>query len=219
MKRKTISGHYDKVYSLDHNNRTFIPKNVGQSRILWNYSCVAAGQLYLFDPDIPINIHTFWESYHRLAAIYWSDRSIWDAALSEEYLKLRNSMRQYYNTRAILSHEPLAEFLAYLLFPMLIFCDIYMDYKYECARAALDEIKKDQQIRDLVYKTTKTSLRNALLSHDLETGSHYLHIMDEAPEEKNLIIEPGVTDIVGHLNVYSAICVLTQAPPCGSIFI
>lgn len=44
MTQKTISGHYDTVYSIAHNNREFIPKNVDVGCTPWNYACVAAGQ-------------------------------------------------------------------------------------------------------------------------------------------------------------------------------
>ena len=59
VKTKTISGHYDTVYSVPHNNRTFIPKNVDIHRIPWNYYCVAAGEEAFFDIDDPRHISVF----------------------------------------------------------------------------------------------------------------------------------------------------------------
>ena len=43
MKLKTLSGHYGTVFSLEHNNRTFIPRNVDESRIQNNFNVVRAG--------------------------------------------------------------------------------------------------------------------------------------------------------------------------------
>ena len=40
---KTVSGHLDKRYSLDHNNRKFLSKNVDSSRSKNNYNAVVSG--------------------------------------------------------------------------------------------------------------------------------------------------------------------------------
>lgn len=60
MKKKTISGHVDDVYSLDHNNRTKVAKNVDVQRTPNNYNLVIERQnaasieeIYekVFEPD------------------------------------------------------------------------------------------------------------------------------------------------------------------------
>ena len=52
MKYKTISDHYDTVYSLEHNNRVFTPKNVDSERIVRNYNSVVAVVFLLCFPLI-----------------------------------------------------------------------------------------------------------------------------------------------------------------------
>lgn len=60
MKQKTISGHYDSVYSVEHNNRTIISKNVDVSRSESNYYCVSAGKPVLLAPSDPQFLNEFW---------------------------------------------------------------------------------------------------------------------------------------------------------------
>ena len=87
MKYKTISGHYDTVYSLEQNNRKFIPQNVDYRRTSRNYNCIAAGQETYMDLEDPRYLPEFWARYRELTQLYWEERSI-ATTLEEIYGKL-----------------------------------------------------------------------------------------------------------------------------------
>lgn len=183
MKLKTISGHYDKVYCLEHNNRLFLPENVDPRRFSWNYYCIAAGQVAELNLDVPVDLQALWEGYHKLNDIYYSNRSIYQTILSDEYIRIRNSIRQYRQAYAMLSHNPIAELLALLIFPFLIPCQIYLHHRNRLALKELETLKQEQWLRDLAYKASKISLRDALMIHDIENGTTYLHTLDTTVSE------------------------------------
>ena len=71
---KTISGHYGSVFSLDHNNRNFIPNNCNLERLDRNYyPVIAGGDIPFALPDLRFE-DEMWAEYHRLLEVYWKDR-------------------------------------------------------------------------------------------------------------------------------------------------
>ena len=66
MNTKTVSCHYGAVYSIAHNNRVFIPKNVDSARSCNNYYCIAAGEAAILDIDDPRLSDELWKQYKEL---------------------------------------------------------------------------------------------------------------------------------------------------------
>lgn len=183
MTFKTISAHYDKDYNLDHNNRIFIPHNVDPNRIPWNYNCVIAGQPFPADSGISQCIDDIWRSYSVLTDLYWSDKSIYQMVQSEEYQEFLAKMRKYRQAQNVMASNPLATFLAMLICPLLIPCEIYLQYRNHQARTELTRLREEQWIRNLTYRASRVALRDALRNHDLEAGTAYLQTLDSVVTE------------------------------------
>ncbi len=183
MKLKTISGHYDTVYSIAHNNRTFIPSNVDAARIGWNYNRVAAGEAADIDPEQPRDLREFWRQYRELSDLYWSERSIHQTMAYRKYLEQQKEIRRYYQTLHEIPNNPVSALITLFFLPILIPCGIYLHHQHKLVKEAYDEMIHEQWLRDLSYKATKASLRSALYTHDLRTGTKYLRTMDSLVRE------------------------------------
>lgn len=166
MKLKTISGHYGTVYSVAHNNREFIPKNVDINRIPWNYDCVAAGQEAYLDMGNPRNISEFWDRYRELGDLYWSERSVARTLEHEKYQEHLQYMRRLSRSVYPIPHNAVEALIALLLLPLLIPCGIYLSKRQKEIKEEWEEFKQEQWIRDLTYRATRVSLRQALYEHD-----------------------------------------------------
>ncbi len=183
MITKTISGHYDTVFSLEHNNRVFVPSNVDVNRIPWNYNCVMAGQLVPLDVETVVSSSEFWQRYKKLCDIYWEDRSALKEQAYAEYKKQLESMRRYRRAWRLLTDDGLTSFITLLLLPLLIPCQIYMDYRLEKAKAEYENMKEVLWIRDMEFKSAKLSAREAIAAQDRHAGTQYLQLMDEIVRE------------------------------------
>ena len=194
MKLKTISGHYDTVYSIAHNNREFTPRNVDPERMCWNYDCVAAGQEAYLDINNPRHISEFWDRYRELNNMYWSD---WSIAMTLEHEKYQDHLRYMRRlTRSIypIPHNPVEAFITLLLMPLLIPCGIYLSYQQKRIRADWKSYKQEQWIRDLTYKATRVSLRGALYEHDYRTGMRYLNSLDYVVKEMGEMADSHISE-------------------------
>jgi len=183
MITKTISGHYDTVFSLEHNNRVFVPSNVDVNRIPWNYNCVMAGQLVPLDVETVVSSSEFWQRYKKLCDIYWEDRSALKEQAYAEYKKQLESMRRYRRAWRLMTDDGLTSFITLLLLPLLIPCQIYMDYRLEKAKAEYENMKEVLWIRDMEFKSAKLSAREAIAAQDRHAGTQYLQLMDEIVRE------------------------------------
>jgi len=188
-KLKTISGHYDTAYNIEHNNRIFVPKNVDKNRIPWNYNCVAAGQEAYFDPTNPRHISEFWARYKELNALYWSDRTIAQTLAYTRYREHLQYMRKYSYRQYPIPHNPVEALITLLFLPILIPCGIYLHHQHQKAKAEWEQFKEEQWLRDMTYKAAKASLRNALNTYDFNNGTKCLHIMDTTVEELGMIAQ------------------------------
>ncbi len=186
-KLKTISGHYDTAYNLDHNNRIFIPNNVDEGRLPWNYYCVAAGQDAYFDPANPRHIKEFWSRYRELNNMYWSNRTIAQILAYERYQEHLQYMRRF--SLYPIPHNPIEAFITLLFLPLLIPCGIYLQHQHQKAKAEWEQFKNEQWIRDMTFKAARNSLRNALYAQDLNHGTNHLHIMDTTIKELGVITQ------------------------------
>lgn len=178
VKTKTISGHYDTVYSVAHNNRTFIPKNVDIHRIPWNYYCVAAGEEAFFDLDDPRHISEFWKRYKDLSNLYWQNRTIAQTLAYQRYQEHLEYMRKYCRPFFPFPNNPIEAFISLLLLPLLVPCGIYLNHQHQKSKAELERFKDEQWLQDMYFKASKVSLRSALYSHDHTAGTKYLQNMD-----------------------------------------
>lgn len=183
MKLKTISGHYGTVYSVAHNNREFVPKNVDENRISWNYNCIAAGQEAYLDINNPRNISEFWDRYRELNAMYWSNRAIANTLAYEKYQEHLAYMRRLSRSVYPIPHNSVEALLSLLLLPLLIPCGIYLNHRQRQIKEEWEEYKQEQWIRDLTYKATRISLRSALYEHDSKAGTRYLSSLDRVVKE------------------------------------
>ncbi len=106
IKLKTISGHYDTVYSIEHNNRSFIPKNVDVRRTPWNYNCVAAGEQAYLNNTEPFHISEFWTRYKDICDLYWQNYSIVQIMAYQQYHEHLEYMRRYSRSTFLFPHNP-----------------------------------------------------------------------------------------------------------------
>lgn len=183
MKLKTISGHYGTVYSVAHNNREFVPKNVDENRISWNYNCIAAGQEAYLDINNPRNISEFWDRYRELNAMYWSDQTIANTLAYEKYQEHLEYMRKLSRSVYPIPHNAVEALITLLLLPLLIPCDIYLSKRQKEIKEEWEEFKQEQGIRDLTYRATRVSLRQALYEHDYKAGARCLRSLDHVVKE------------------------------------
>ena len=183
MKLKTISGHYGTVYSVAHNNREFIPKNVDINRIPWNYDCVAAGQEAYLDIGNPRNISEFWDRYRQLGEMYWSERSVARTLEYEKYQEHLEYMRRLSRSMYPIPHNAVEALITLLFLPLLIPCEIYLSKRQKEIKEEWEEFKQEQWIRDLMYRATRVSLRQALYEHDCKAGTRYLSSLDHVVKE------------------------------------
>lgn len=178
MITKTISGHYDSVFSLDHNNRAFFPRNVDIKRIKWNYNCVVAGNVGYLDLSYARNLAEFWKDYKALSEIYWKDRAIAETIAYEEYQACLNRMRRYRNVWCLLSDDDVPAFVTLLFLPLLIACDIQMNLERTRAKEEYLLFKEEQWLRDMEFCAEKISFREAVKMNDQVNGTKYLACMD-----------------------------------------
>lgn len=124
MRFKTISMHYGPSFSLAHNNRQFIPKNVDPMRTSWNYNCITAGDEAYIDFENPRFAHEFWEKYKELNDIYWSNYAL---VSTLEYEQYQENMRHLRRCRQMFDFNPSNEvesFFYLLLLPLIILHNI-----------------------------------------------------------------------------------------------
>ena len=178
MKAKTISCHYDSVFSLAHNNRVFIPKNVDPARTPYNYNCIVAGEEAYLDFADPRLTQEFWARYKELNKLYWSNRSLADVKECEYY---RETMRYLWRCRQMMNYDPdniVGLFFSLLMLPLTIWGDAVLYAKEIQAKKEHLDYLKEKTVQLWEYKSTKLSAREMLKQHDLHTGSSLLSEMD-----------------------------------------
>lgn len=183
MIAKTISGHYDTVFSIEHNNRVFTPGNVDANRTYWNYNCVAAGQQAALDFEDPRSLLEFWVSYRALSKIYWEDRLTAKKHSYEEYQEHLMHMRRYRHACRLLSNDGICGLVTLFFLPLLVPCGIYLNYQMEKAKNEYQKLMEEQWIRDMEFKAVKLSFREAIAEQDKISGTQYLQIMDSVVRE------------------------------------
>ncbi len=178
-KLKTISGHYDTAFSITHNNRNFIPKNVDIHRIPWNYNCVSVGEEAYFESDDPRHISEFWQRYQELNEMYWQNRSLAQTLAYKRYHEHLEYMRKYCHPFFRIPNNGIEALVTLLLLPLFVPCGIYLTHHQQQAKKEWEQFKEEQWLQDMYFKASRASLRNALYTHDHVTGTHYLRSMDQ----------------------------------------
>ena len=149
---KTISGHYDSAFSLDHNNRTFTPKNVDPSRSHWNYQCVAAGESAYLEFDDPRYVREFWERYKELNSLYWSNRALADALEYERYCEHMRFLRKCMRMIGANPTNEVEEFFYMLLFPLIYIGELILTFEEAQTRADHLQFKRERKYQIQNYK-------------------------------------------------------------------
>lgn len=183
MKYKTISGHYDTVYSLEHNNRKFIPQNVDYRRIARNYNCIEAGGETHLDLEDPRCLAEFWERYRELADLYWKDRAIVRAREYERYKENIRYLRQLSYRLCHCPADPVGLFVFLLCLPLILPCELYLNRKMQQLKDDWEVYKEQQWIQDMDFRATQANLRGTLLEKDRENGTQYLRELDTIVRE------------------------------------
>lgn len=191
MKQKTISGHYDSVYSLDHNNRRFIPKNVDLSRIENNYNCIAAGEQAFPAGDYPVNTAEMWRQYRWVCNTYWEQREVYKASGMDQTREGLWELRRLYYSMLQLPHDPLAMLIKLLFLPVLIPCGIAVSALAKEAAKELENERFQQWARDQEFKLYRKEMRAALREYDVRQGTQMCQAIDE------LIASMPIFDIEG----------------------
>lgn len=183
MKYKTISGHYDTVYSLEHNNRKFIPQNVDCRRANRNYNCIEAGGETHLDLEDPRCLAEFWERYRELTDLYWKDRAIVRAREYERYKENIRYLRQLSYRLCHCPADPVGLFVFLLCLPLILPCELYLNRKMQQLKDDWEEYKEQQWIQDMDFRATRANLRGTLLAKDRENGTQYLRELDTIVRE------------------------------------
>lgn len=140
--RKTISGHYGMSFSLEHNNRSFIPQNCDPGRIPWNYNLVESGAEVHIDVDEYRFAAECWGRYREISEDYWSDRALARQFAYEQYQRELEHLRRW-RKRSHFEAYGLAGAVVLLLFmPVIIAHDVYMDRRFEAAKAEWETVLK-----------------------------------------------------------------------------
>lgn len=187
MRSKTISGHYDTIFSIDHNNRTFVPKNVDQSCIPNNYNLICAGQEVQLDLNNPTCLRDFWGRYRELGSLYWEERTIAKTLEWERYQEHLRALRRISWFASSLPDNGVEALVTLFLLPLLIPCGIYLSHEQQKIRDEWESGRTEQLIRDMEFKASQRSLRDALRSCDREHGTRFLKIMDSVVTEMSQI--------------------------------
>ena len=80
---------HDSAFSLDHNNRDFIPSNVDIHRIPNNFNPVTAGNTIPHDFPAYKNVQELWDAYHTLSTTYWNEYHLEQQELSAQIRNLK----------------------------------------------------------------------------------------------------------------------------------
>ncbi len=192
MKLKTISGHYDSVFSLEHNNRTFLPKNVDPTRTKWNYNRVVSGQEAYLDFEDPRYVQEFWERYQELGDLYWSNRRLADTL---EYERYRENMRYLRKCRQMLAFCPengVELFFYLLLLPLIIYGQTVLTIKEIQEEEAHFTFKCERRLQIQDFKETRFTAREILDLYDQRLNTAYLNTMDSLVRDAARLAENAV---------------------------
>lgn len=178
MKQKTISCHYGGTSSLAHNNRDFTPRNVDPTRSKNNNYRIAAGHEFVWNPNRPEYIREFWAHYHALSDCYWTDRCIAQTLECERYQEHMKALQRLCWPGYCIPQSGIEAMVTLFLLPLLIPCGIYLSQQQRQVRAEWEACKDEQWLKDMEFRATKLSFRQAMGECDKIHGRQYLNKMD-----------------------------------------
>ena len=178
MCKKTISAHYGSQFSLDHDNREFIPKNADPGRVMNNLYLIAAGHVIPPGFRVPMSMSALWERYRDLCDVYWTeDREIYDEieSLTRNIIDLlyehKRDMRE-------LRDNPIGALLELLFLPFVILDEIITDHEIEKAKEELQEFRSYHKEKKKEFNDKRIAVRDALRDFDRARGTKLLEEMD-----------------------------------------
>lgn len=186
--KKTISGHYGPVFSIEHNNRIFVPKNVDIIRTPRNYVLVAAGQEMCPGRVLPEHISVYWERYRHICNLYWEQRELYKQEELQKEREWLREMRRFFR----LSYDPEVAFLQILLLPLFAPMLIATGACYYRTKKEIERKEFELWMRDIQFKQKKISMREALLEFDREHATSLLFDMDNLVTEMTVYDEEGM---------------------------
>lgn len=198
MKCKTISGHYDSVYSVAHNNRAIISKNVDVSRSGRNYYCVSAGDPVLFGPSDPQFLHEFWSQYRALSNRYWEDRAVVKHQELEKYWARMRHLRALSRAWCEMPNNTVLAWIWLLTLPLRIPCGIYITntalclcilYKWEYSFKNIPSHKFDKTVQNDIIILTKGGENN--MQKHVYTVCDIAEILQVSPKTVYRMVKSG----------------------------
>ncbi len=188
MKLKTLSGHYGTVFSLEHNNRTFIPRNVDESRIQNNFNVVRAGFTATSDFSEWSDVRQLWADYRKLTDAYWREYRANQEVLYQRIRQLERDawVRQHYYPR---EENGLVALLKLLLLPLVVAVWIHQNVQLQ---KNIDTLQFERFMNTVYadeFRYKQTSLREALRQHDREKGTSLLKQMDDCVSMSERIVQ------------------------------
>lgn len=176
MITKTISGHYDTAFSLAHNNRVLMSKNVAPTRTVNNYTPIMAGmpvtELY---PDYK-SLQQQWSDYRVLCDLYWGRLHLERA----ELLKLIAAERQrHWEYLRLIDNISDCGLFSLLLLPMIITLAVLEAQENSIALERYEMELNILRMESDCFRCCQADLRDALRVQDLECGTELLSIADQ----------------------------------------
>lgn len=191
MKTKTISAHYDTVFSIAHNNRNFIPKNVDAQRIKNNFNLVIAGETAGEEyPEIR-DMKELWKGYRTISNLYWSEYLFRNREINQQILEIRKDLRQWqwWLWKDQGTDNLLLSFLELLILPIKIAVGVAATLEAEEEVRNLEWAKGELYLTKMEFSMEQQSLRTALRNHDRIKGTELLSRMDTAVWQSELILD------------------------------
>jgi len=178
IKKKTISGHYGTSYSLSHNNRAFLSKNVDPSRTKNNFNPVVAGDFISDDFPNYKDMNTLWKDYRALTECYWREYSIESYQINQQIKGLVGLRQDLQSTFRKMATNPIAACIVLLLAPFLVLNAAELLFSYSKELKELKTKRCSLFFSKECFKEKQISVRNALKLYDRSEGTKLLAEMD-----------------------------------------
>jgi len=198
MKYKTISGHYDTVFSLAHNNRLFIPQNVDPTRVKNDFIPVRAGEEIGSDyPEIKA-LSELWDDYRQLSDAYWQSyrdrqeelsRKLWDEI--QKRMEFQSTLQDIFDFQG----DPGAGIIIGLLLFPLLFAGVMTDAVF----GAIDNVNHHNEQCALraegnLFRLGQQGIRDVLREQDRIAGTKMLLDLDDLVRQAEVLFEMQLSE-------------------------
>lgn len=191
MKRKTISAHYDTVFSLAHNNRDFIPKNVDAQRIKNNLNLVMAGEIANEEYPEKRDLKTLWSGYRTVSDLYWREYSFENREINRRILEIQKELRwfRWWLWKESYTDNLFLSCLRVLFLPITIAITVAAELEVEESIRNLELDREWLYVSKLEFSMKQKSLRAALQDYDLLEGTRLLSRMDAVVWQSEILLD------------------------------